>query len=50
MVRLVLATCSATHLLTRIPDLQRFEAAKTISQTPEFNRHARLLNIERVLH
>ena len=47
---LVLAAFPAIHYLTRIPDLPRPEAAKIISSTPEFNRYARLLNIERVDH
>jgi hypothetical protein len=50
LVCLVLATCSVIHYLTRIPDLPRFDAAKIISRAPEFNRYARLLNIERVDH
>ena len=50
LVCLVLAACAAILYLTRIPDLSRFEAAKIISRTPEFNRNARLLNVERVDH
>jgi hypothetical protein len=50
LVCLVLAACPAIHYLTRIPDLPRSEAAKIISNAPEFNRRARLLSVERVLH
>jgi len=47
---LVLAAYPAIHYLTRIPELARSEAAEIISRTPEFNRYARLLNVERVDH
>lgn len=50
LVCLVLAACPAIHYLTRIPDLDRSEAAKIISRAPEFNRYARLLHVERVDH
>src|SRR5512143_4167271 len=50
LVCLALAAWPAIHYLTRIPDLHPSEAAKIISHAPEFNRYARLLNVERVHH
>jgi hypothetical protein len=50
LVCLVTAACPAIHYLTGIPDLPLPEAAKIISRAPEFNRYARLLNVERVDH
>ena len=47
---LVLAAWAAIDYASRIPDLSRSEAAKIISHTPEFNRYARLSNVEPVLH
>ena len=47
---LVLAAWLANHYFSRIPDLPRSEAAQIISRTPEFNRYARLLNVEGVDH
>jgi hypothetical protein len=47
---LALAACPAVHYLTRIPDLPLSEAARIIAGTPEFNRLARLLNVQSVDH
>ena len=41
---------AASCYITRIPDLPSREAAKIISRAPEFNRYARLVNVERVDH
>jgi hypothetical protein len=38
------------HNVTPPPDLRGSEAAKIISQAPETNRYARLVNVERVDH
>jgi hypothetical protein len=47
---LVLAACAAVRYFTRIPDLPKSQASKIISRTPEFNRYARLLSVERIDH
>ena len=41
---------AARCYVNRIPDLSLAEAAKIISQAPEFNRYARLVNVESVKH
>jgi hypothetical protein len=50
LVCLVLAACPAIHYMTRISDLPLSEVAALISRAPEFNRYARLLNVDRVEH
>src|SRR5882724_7203750 len=46
LVCMIAAGC----IITRIPDLPSADAAKIVSRAPEFNRYARLLNVERVEH
>jgi hypothetical protein len=41
---------AASCYINRIPDLSLAEAADIISRAPEFNRYARLVNVESVDH